>query len=102
VPHRHDRRELCEHTRDPQARHVLGKITPVRADVVQRGTGATPAGIEPPGPYMLIGQPILQVMAMYKGGLAQLAGTDEAACLLHERVAAVIESDDVRELCAAR
>ena len=88
---RNDGREVGEHVRDAQPRHVLRQVAPVRPDVAHRRGLAALVGLEAPAVVGVEQQPVLQVLAVDEARRPNLALGDHRPRLLHQRVAAVVE-----------
>jgi hypothetical protein len=96
VAHRHDGGEIGQYGRDLQTGHVFGQVAPVRTDIKQGRTRAALARVHAPRIHRIVGQPVLQILAVHERQLAQVAPRDHRARVLHERIAAIVERHDVR------
>ena len=88
---------------DLQAGDVFGEILRVRADVADAAGGAAPLRVGAPGGLLLParfeprGEPALRIFDDDLADLAELAGGDHLARLLHERVAGVVVGEAVEQ-----
>ena len=89
--------EVGEDLDDPRSGHELREVDPVRADVTHRAQLPGPFGLEPPVPVGGLGEPVLEVATVHVPDVADLAGADALARLLHERVEADVEVRAVHE-----
>ena len=81
---------------------MLSKITPMRTNIAQRGCDSAFGGIRTPRIDVRIIHPVLQIIAAYEAQGACFATRHHPACLLYQRVAPVIEGDDMRYLSGHR
>ena len=97
APHRDRGAEVGEDLDDPAPGHELRQVEPVRADVADRAELAATLGLEPPVPVLGRREPVLEVAAVHRPDLSQLARVHALAGLLHERVEAHVEVRAVHE-----
>ena len=92
-----ERGEVGHHRDDRLAGQERHQVEPVRPDVADRPERAALVGLEPPVPVGLEQQPVLEVVAGDEPDVAEVAGGDELADVLVERVEADVEVDRVDE-----
>ena len=77
---------------------MLDHVAPVRADIGHAARGAVLLGIDAPVPVGVVEQPILRIGALHGEDLAQLAGRDGAAHVLHHGIVAQVVACAVGEV----
>src|SRR5918993_1988341 len=81
---------------------MLNQIAPVRSDVADRRALSPLFGLEAPREVGRLKQPVLQVRAVHEVRLTDLAVANHFTRLLHEWIAAVVESDRMYDAGFAR
>src|ERR1700761_2444390 len=96
-----DSGEVGEDGGDLKAGDVLGEVAPVGADIAESGGCAAFGRIGAPGVDVGLAHPVLQIEAVNEADGAGFTAGDHAAGLLDERVAAIVEGDDVGDFGGA-